>query len=311
MALRPRCFADLRSCRAVPDNARTARPANRLSLDLAFYRDYTRDALHLLPSLETCLVRLTAEYLHHSALVSDLSQTAKRIKLEYERPPFELFYSRIEAKSPTVAILVASSRYEIGAPPLILRHNERDKGGTTYQLPRNEIDYQQHAALPSPKYEYFPDLVIPASGNCLVAAATPHIVQYPPAAKVAIERCELIHRAVFLLRSFWFLTSFDSLPTLLARTETFILSLPTSDAHGYAEIVSHPERFTPETIPLPGVPGGCIDARGRDTIAAPVEEEERERNDSEEGEEDGSEDADKRSDLFRTTARQSGVRIRW
>ncbi|GAA6039974.1 hypothetical protein JCM8097_002646 [Rhodosporidiobolus ruineniae] len=256
----------------LPHAAVREMPANRLALEPRLHRlfngrkYYHTKKLDFFPTLETVLVRLIAEYLAHLPLtrpIEDQAPPAKRAQTEYRRPSFEHLYRRIEAHAPVVVFPVAHPiLYRPYCPPFLSRI-EADRSSTTYHLPRAKWDCEAYP--PS-----FPDVVLPVSGNCLIAAMAERGHLMAPTPQQTQDRCEPIDKAVTLLLEFWYSGPHSSttLPDLLAQAREFVLTTPGCEL--YRPVVLKPEEYTVETLPLPPIPERCIDTRGTYFLSPPV-----------------------------------------
>ncbi|BGP15483.1 hypothetical protein JCM10213_005750 [Rhodosporidiobolus nylandii] len=251
--LSPESYSDafdrLKKLGVVPSFAAFHLPCNIISLSKEIHSAFADGGLTFIPSLDTLLVRLVAEYLHFHAILEAGGAIA--------RPPFGALYARLES-APAVVEIAA----ELGWPDpiMVYRKPTPPRFSTDFKLPRMGSDdgNPAYAALPP-----YPPLLLPISTNLLIYAMQRRIRHSLPASYDLVERTEVLQNAAHHLLRFWFIRATDSPDehrAFLNTVKNFVLASAPPDAP-YLAGLNNPDAFSPSTVPLPPPPPGARDTR--------------------------------------------------
>ncbi|GAA5915811.1 hypothetical protein JCM6882_006107 [Rhodosporidiobolus microsporus] len=246
-------FDLLLEAKVVPPFASHVLPSNRFEMVKSLHLSFDHGDFHLVPDVQTVLVRLAAEYI---ALAQELNRLAgeqgsskKRPRTSYTRPSFDLFYKGLETE-PAVVHLVQSPH---STSPFVSSKSFTSDPALPIEVFSSIRTPKDRELKNFDTYTPFPPLILPVSTNALVYAMAPRIKQFPPAPLEVVRE-----------------TANLSDLTLLDNTRTLISTRFSSSI--YAKFFSNPSSYSFTDLPAPQRPSPAFETGGNSVREAGSEE---------------------------------------
>ncbi|GAA5982660.1 hypothetical protein JCM11641_002327 [Rhodosporidiobolus odoratus] len=192
--------------KVIPPCAFHLAPVNLVQLSTGIHGSLDKGRLNLLPTLPAVCARLACEVMYQDYRAQYKSQPAGQAPI---RPPFDLFYRRLEAPLAEVQVL---PRENYAANSISRRTATADnpdfESVTVYALPRTKEDDRLRMST-CPTVPPFPHLLIPISTNILIRASFGRILRLPGGPGETNLECKILSASVQLLLKFWTLDDGD------------------------------------------------------------------------------------------------------
>ncbi|GAA5973779.1 hypothetical protein JCM11641_003151 [Rhodosporidiobolus odoratus] len=186
--------------KVIPPYAFHLAPVNLVQLSTGIHRDLDNERLDFLPTLPAVCARLACEVMYQDYRAQYNGEQAGQAPV---RPPFDLFYSRLEAPLAEVQVLPRANYPSMYISRRIPHPERADlESITVYAFPRIKEDDRLRMST-CPTVPLFPHLLIPISTNILIWASFGRILRPPGGpGETDLER-EILLAAVQLLLKFW------------------------------------------------------------------------------------------------------------
>ncbi|GJN93455.1 hypothetical protein Rhopal_006511-T1 [Rhodotorula paludigena] len=242
-------------------------PANKIMLAYRLHVGLDARTWDLLPALDAVLIRLLAEAAYQSKRLEDEDNepTTKRARTAASstetastklpaRPPFMLFYERLES---IPAVGHFTPRHAYRAKRLAWRDPLEVEQTVDYAVVRSDEDADYAASV---ELEGVPPVLLPASTNLLIYAMAGRIKQIPPAPFELRKSSSILADAVDLLLEFWNLKDTSNPAQLVQRAKTFASTLENPSAFG-ALFSANLSGISFDALPHPSLPSTHLDSR--------------------------------------------------
>ncbi|BGP07677.1 hypothetical protein JCM10049v2_003517 [Rhodotorula toruloides] len=236
---------------AVPAGMRHEAPANRFPLRHEFHRALDHGALHLLPTVDDVLARLAGEVMYYEQRKA--ADPAKRAN-DYPtfRPPFDLFYRRLEARPPAIRFQFTN----LSSWTLVMRATSHNTPSQPFLLARTANDLTENAS--SNNLALLPPIEILCSLNLLIAGMNGRLAQSEPVPLAVVEESETLALFAHLLYRIWHLREGDeSHMDSIVRNVQHLVSALLPD-HPLAPYLLHPTDHSIDTLPLLPQPNNTL-----------------------------------------------------
>lgn len=141
-----------------------------------FRNELDSHSIHLVPSLDDVLARLAGEVMYFTKRQSANSAT-RAAEYSTIRPPWELFYKRLEARPPAVTFAFTKHSTDL----LVIRQERPNTAAVNYLTARTAAEVAANESSNGLKLPVLPPVEVLCSLNLVVAAMQQRVAQPLPA----------------------------------------------------------------------------------------------------------------------------------
>ncbi|BGP25512.1 hypothetical protein JCM10295v2_004440 [Rhodotorula toruloides] len=239
---------------AVPAGTRHEVPANRFPChEPRLSRQFNQHNIHLVPSMADVLVRLAGEvmYFQKRQSADDATRAAQYPAI---RPPWALFYQRLEARPPSVTFAFTKHSTDL----IVIRQERPNTAATSYLAARTAAELAANDSDNGPKLPLLPPIEVLCSLNLVIAAMQERIAQPAPAPNALVIESKQIADFAWILYSMWYMRDGDELRMeALVREAQRLVSLHTSE-HAYAPFILQPTDHAFNDLKPPPLPSNTM-----------------------------------------------------
>ncbi|CDR41408.1 hypothetical protein NBRC10512_002041 [Rhodotorula toruloides] len=242
-------MADLIAGGAIPPSTRYEAPANRFPLNHDFRNELDSHSIHLVPSLDDVLARLAGEVMYFTKRQSANSAT-RAAEYSTIRPPWELFYKRLEARPPAVTFAFTKHSTDL----LVIRQERPNTAAVNYLTARTAAEVAANESSNGLKLPVLPPVEVLCSLNLVVAAMQQRVAQPLPAPDALVVESKQIADFACILYNMWYTRSGDEskMETLVHEAQRLVSLYAPENA--YASFILRPDEHELadlEPAPLP------------------------------------------------------------
>ncbi|GEM08079.1 hypothetical protein Rt10032_c04g2096 [Rhodotorula toruloides] len=233
------------------DSPRSA--GKSLPLEPRLSRQFNQHNIHLVPSMADVLVRLAGEvmYFQKRQSADDATRAAQYPAI---RPPWALFYQRLEARPPSVTFAFTKHSTDL----IVIRQERPNTAATSYLAARTAAELAANDSDNGPKLPLLPPIEVLCSLNLVIAAMQERIAQPAPAPNALVIESKQIADFAWILYSMWYMRDGDELRMeALVREAQRLVSLHTSE-HAYAPFILQPTDHAFNDLKPPPLPSNTM-----------------------------------------------------
>ncbi|BGO99586.1 hypothetical protein NBRC10513v2_004669 [Rhodotorula toruloides] len=227
-------MADLIEGGAAPPGTRYEAPANRFPLNHDFRVDLDSHHIHLIPSLDDILARLAGEVMYLTKRQSADSAT-RATQYSTIRPPWELFYQRLEARPPAVTFAFTKHSPDL----LVIRQERPNTAAFNYLTGRTAVEVAANDGGDGLKLQMLPPVEVLCSLNLVVAAMQQRIAQPAPAPDALVAESKRIADFAYILYNMWYIRDESKMETLVHEAQRLVAVHTPENA--YAPLILRPD----------------------------------------------------------------------